>query len=448
MFRKNNYVDGRNLILICILLLNILLFRGISANGEVSNLPRSIIEINYTDHSPIIIDSDDDFVTNAFPGTGTSEDPYRIENFNISERYVSDGILIYGTTKHFIIQNCYIWGPEYGIYLREIDGTGVIRNNIISYTDVLHLGLWLSDNNIVENNNVSTGGIDLSDSNNNIIRENTVMGIDLENSHYNKILNNSCIGGYGHGIKVYRGNYTIIDGNICREKNNDGIHIERSNHLTITDNECSNNNNGIHIEGSVAQDSENITLSGNKAFMNDDDGIYIYAGSDIKVSSNELYSNDYGLYLSSSRDGLVTYNLIQSNTVFGINAISSYRLIIHHNIMKYNGDGSNPQAKDETGGCTWYDNTTNEGNYWSDWDGSGEYELAGPPGTSDPYPLSEIITTTEPAGTDETTSTDETTGNKTDTDPSTPSATSGFSMIIAIIVCLSSVLILPRRRKK
>lgn len=448
MFKKTKYINCGNLIFICILLLNIFLSRGIIANGEVSALPKAVMEITYTDHSPIHITSDDNFTTLGFPGSGTVADPYRIENLNFSERYVMDGIFIYGTTKHFIIQNCYIWGPSYGIYLKEIDGTGTVRNNIISYTDVLHFALRDSDNIIIENNNVSGGEIDLSDSNNNIIKGNTAKYIDLEDSHNNKIQDNICEGGSGSGIRVIRGDYSIITGNNCEDYTGNGINIKNSDHLIISDNVCSNNGDGIHIEGSGDDKVENITITNNEAFFNDYDGIYVYLGSNVNVSNNELYSNEDGLYISSSQDGLVTENLFQSNSEYGIEAVSSYRFQIHHNIFKYNGDTQNPQARDEVGGCTWYDTTTDEGNYWSDWDGLGKYELAGPPGTSDPYPLSEITTTTEPTGTNETTSSDETTGNKTDTDPSTPGVTSGFSMIITIIMCLSLVLILQRRRKK
>jgi len=40
----------------------------------------------------------------------------------------------------------------------------------------------------------------------------------------------------------------------------------------------------------------------------------------------------------------------------------------------------NRQAYDDVGGNTWYDNTAQEGNYWSNWDGNGW-------GTASAYPI-------------------------------------------------------------
>ncbi|MCG3217292.1 MAG: hypothetical protein KAS63_11225, partial [Candidatus Heimdallarchaeota archaeon] len=39
--------------------------------------------LSYIPHDPILIDSDDDFITYGFPGNGTEINPYIIENYNI-----------------------------------------------------------------------------------------------------------------------------------------------------------------------------------------------------------------------------------------------------------------------------------------------------------------------------------------------------------------------------
>ncbi|MEM4161277.1 MAG: hypothetical protein QW531_04770, partial [Thermoplasmata archaeon] len=44
------------------------------------------------------------------------------------------------------------------------------------------------------------------------------------------------------------------------------------------------------------------------------------------------------------------------------------------------GVNGNSQAYDSVGGNYWYDNTVNEGNYWSNWDGNGW-------GSADAYPI-------------------------------------------------------------
>ena len=186
------------------------------ARGNNPTASSEKISLAYTAHDPIVIDSNDDFDTLGFPGSGTQTDPYLIENLNISERYVSDGIFIRDTTSYFIIQNCWISGQEYGIYLRGIIGTGTIKNNIVSYTDIMDLGLWMCNNILVEGNTVAST-IDLSDTDACTIKGNTAKMIDLEDSDYNDILDNTCIGSVGSAIRVTNGDYTILSGNVCKE---------------------------------------------------------------------------------------------------------------------------------------------------------------------------------------------------------------------------------------
>ncbi|MGY5877056.1 MAG: right-handed parallel beta-helix repeat-containing protein, partial [Candidatus Thorarchaeota archaeon] len=382
--------------------------------------------LGYTEHGSISIDSDDDFITYGFLGIGTKNSPYLIENLNITVSS-TDGIYIYGTTKHFIIQNCLVSGSEYGIYLREIYGTGIIRENFVEDVSVLDIGLWNSDNNLIEYNNASYE-IDLSDSDYNVVQGNTAPIIDVEDSDNNEILDNFCIGGGASGIGIRRSDNTIISGNSIRDKGNHGIFVSGANNLTISNNECSNNDDGIYIAGSPST-VDTVVIEKNEIYMNADLGIYLYMCHNVLLSSNEIYSNNDGIYLSGSDNGVIFDNLLQSNTDFGIDAFGTEAFIIYHNTFKYNGES--PQARDNEGGCTWYNDEINEGNYWSDWDGSGEYEIVGPPGTSDPYPLSESppTTTTTPTTTKTGTMTVTSTTTTTTSNTATPE---GFPIVLII----------------
>ena len=144
---------------------------------------------------------------------------------------------------------------------------------------------------------------------------------------------------------------------------------------------------------------------------------------------------------NSPSNTIIIENLIQSNSVYGINVDSDVSSItIYHNVFKYNGDGSNPQALDFNGICFWYNYTLEEGNFWSDWDGSGNYEIAGPPGTNDPFPLSEevSISTTTPETTDPSGNTTET------TDPTEKIFLPGFSYLLIF----SWIIVTVYRRKQ
>lgn len=56
---------------------------------------------------------------------------------------------------------------------------------------------------------------------------------------------------------------------------------------------------------------------------------------------------------------------------------------IHHNSFIENEQ----QAYDGGTNNQWYDDTVLEGYYWSDYDGTGSYLIAGPAGASDPCPI-------------------------------------------------------------
>ena len=267
--------------------------------------------------------------------------------------------------------------------------------------------------------------------------------IDLEDSDGNEILDNTCIGSVGSTIRVIRGDYTTISGNICQDAFAHGISITDSEYLTITENECSENgDDGIKIRGSVDY-CRYFTVTYNELFQNADDGLSLQHCIHGLVAYNSIYSNDYGMDIANTPSNtIIIENLIQSNTVYGIMITSEVSSIsIYHNTFKYNGDGSNPQAMDGNGNCYWYNETLSEGNYWSDWDGSGEYELAGPPGTRDPFPLSEespIETTPSESSTPD---------NSTDSDPTSDSLSPRFTFLLIPFSLILAVSVYKRKQR-
>ena len=68
--------------------------------------------VSYITSDSIEITSNSDFLNQGWPGTGTLEDPYVIENLQI----ISDRICISisGTTDHFIIKNCSLNSEDLG----------------------------------------------------------------------------------------------------------------------------------------------------------------------------------------------------------------------------------------------------------------------------------------------------------------------------------------------
>jgi len=125
-----------------------------------------------------------------------------------------------------------------------------------------------------------------------------------------------------------------------------------------------------------------------------------------KIINNEVELNTKGILLSKVNHSEIAYNNIVNNTQTGIqlgiedtsSVATLYGNIIHHNNLISNDwyyvngvytPSSDHQAIDEGIENFWYDNSTNEGNYWDDYEGTGAYTIEGETGSEDPYPLTE-----------------------------------------------------------
>jgi parallel beta-helix repeat protein len=141
---------------------------------------------NYIEHSPIIIDGNTDFHSQASTegwnqsGTrdGTLSKPYLIDGINITAGVgVSNLIFIQNTDVYFEISNAYFlnsWST--GIYFNNV-ANGKILHSMINNTDGTGIYFRDSVNNTIDNNTIinTENGIVLSDSPNNIITNNNLI---------------------------------------------------------------------------------------------------------------------------------------------------------------------------------------------------------------------------------------------------------------------------------
>jgi len=269
---KCDLMKKKTTLLLFILILSIYTL-NINVQSSIEENDYQPASLELTPHDSISILNDSAFSSYGFPGSGTEEDPYVIEGYNIitTDFY---GIYITDTTKYFTVRNCYVDAEFSGIYI----------SNVAGFTAT--------------------------------------------------VINNTC------------------------NNNNIGILLRYSGRFTINNNTCNNNDNfGI--------------------------GLYI---------------SDYCV---------VTYNLLQENKGYGV--YSSYgsdiNIIHHNNFVDNNLEGTShtgtSQAYDDGGNNYWYDTATLEGNYWSDWSGTGNYSIDGYTDSVDLYPLDEpaeyitIVSTTD-----------------------------------------------------
>ncbi len=260
-----------------------------------------------------------------------------------------------------------------------------------------------------------------------------------------EILVENCILRYnGYGISLKETKDTIITSSTF-EHNTFGIYMRSCFGFTVKNNICNYNRAGIY-----SSKLENSTIKNNNCSYNWETGIWLrtvlYAST---VFNNTCYQNEVGIsaenllecrFLNNSieknsLDGFstyhsassnysfniikdngkvgmdfddsytvssynqITYNSFENNAEYGLNLQGGYDYfhlryegvtdsMIHHNMFISNNLGGSSQAKDTGNNNTWYDESTQEGNYWDDLGDRKEYPIDG--GSIDKYPLNRV----------------------------------------------------------
>ncbi len=199
---------------------------------------------------------------------------------------------------------------------------------------------------------------------------------------------------------------TIIDGNNSGnviEISESGVNI---GHITVQNGSTSGiyltNNNATIFNCTIIDNGLGIYSNGTDGFIirncNVSDniiGVFFNSSVDIQFVNNTCSNNDdYGITFDSSDNVTFVYNDIFNNGNYGIYSSGSTRLIVHHNNFA-NNTGVSSQAYDNTSSNGW-DDGISEGNFWSDWSGSGTYSIDGAGNAEDKYPLEDPVETNSP----------------------------------------------------
>ncbi|MFX1286090.1 MAG: nitrous oxide reductase family maturation protein NosD [Promethearchaeota archaeon] len=343
----------------------------------------------FNPHEPIIIEDDYGFDSQGFPGSGTIDDPYRIEGFNITS---SNGtsIVISRTENYFCIRNNFLHGlssAEFGIEFSGVEH-GTIENNIVTNYSTSGITLRGSNNNVIINNTITNNdgtGIYLQDSENNTISNNTISnndstGIFLDSSVNNFISDNSVFNNDG-GIYLWkiRGayslpGYNIIVNNFIANNEWTGISIYDSASNTILDNILMNN--GFQVQGGLLRyffqtEVRNNTINGraliywqniieetvprgagqiilvnctavtvtNQNLSDVETGLGVISSDKLSIFNNTIVNNcDHGIHLWDSTANSISRNTVSHNGI-GIYLENSYSSTISNNIFSHNGVG-------------------------------------------------------------------------------------------------------------
>ncbi|MFW9879397.1 MAG: right-handed parallel beta-helix repeat-containing protein, partial [Candidatus Thorarchaeota archaeon] len=230
---------------------------------------------------------------NTYPwckGSGTINDPYKIENITI------DSIEIHNSKVYFQIKNCTFDAYPYrdwGIYLSNVSN-GKIIQNILQYSG----GIGIDDNNeynLIQDNQISNniGGLSIGVSNHNTIRNN-IINITF------------------YGISTGSGsNFNTIEDNVI-ENSEYGLFLSGNNDTIFSNTISNSTTSGIYIDG-----NENVIESNDIINCSNDGGIHIEGNENIIEFNNIINCSSNGILLDGERN-YIQYNLIKNCTYFGI----------------------------------------------------------------------------------------------------------------------------------
>ena len=334
---------------------------------------------------------------------------------NICGQNDLNGIEIFGSGYNAIIGNTCNLNNESGICLDKSSDSNKIDNNICLLN--LKSGIHLNDNSLKNEINFNT------------CNYNNESGIYLfDDSNYNILTNNTASWNNEYGIfQYYFSIGNILDSNTCHF-NSIGLFLINSNNNTMVNNSCkynkhegicllvaydniirnntanSNMGDGLRIDHTDWMNLGNNTITHNTFDLNGGYGINITTGEKNYIVGNTCsFNNASGLCLRESSDNRIINNTWQANHRYGVCLEwRSFDNQIYYNNFIDNNDGDK-QAKDNSTSSSW--NTSNGGNYWSDWiqpdndeDGMVDipYELDGLGDPKDYFPFSEPVFSSHP----------------------------------------------------
>ncbi|MGY5881914.1 MAG: right-handed parallel beta-helix repeat-containing protein, partial [Candidatus Thorarchaeota archaeon] len=146
-----------------------------------------------------------------------------------------------------------------------------------------------------------------------------------------------------------------------------------------------------HLIGSsciVIEDSSNCNISHCTINYAPGDGIYLYNCSNITATGCDIsLCAANGIWLEDTMNSTIIGNKLILNSLFQIDVTGvSEDNVIYNNVIEYNFMDSFGGGRDN-GATNFWDDNVSTGNWWSDYDESGSYDISGTAGSVDHYPM-------------------------------------------------------------
>jgi len=388
--------------------------------------------VAYTDHNPIVITSNNDFVTQGFDDGGTRDGtqglPYLIEGFKITSSTPEEIlILIENTDVYFVIEECLLMGSGTedditGIKLEHVQHARIRSNIINSTTHGIRLFQGTSSEYACSQN---------------IIIDNTIhncsVGIGLDTAEENYIESNTIFNLNNTGISVITSDNVLITKNSIRKSHfGTGFYFYKSDSNLITFNDIDDHSIGIWTLQSIGNE-----ICGNAIVHNIGEAVLLDDTNATMIQHNAIVENYEGVNIfMGSLMNMIRCNNFTSNTDVGVR-IANVNCIANNvtdNNFLNNNPGGTSQALDNSGDNLFLHN------YWTDASGTDTdsdgyldtpYSVAGNPGNEDPLPSATGVACGETC--------------PTSLSPVWSSDTPGWSLMLVFVAMLP---LLSLRRKK
>jgi len=275
------------------------------------------ISLSYNPHEPIEITCNQDFEVQGWPGNGSLDKPYLIENLSI---ITTDWcIRIQDTTNHFILRNCFISStnptPTIGILLQNVTH-GSIQNCILeAHQNGLHLDTS-SECTVI--NNTAIGGY---------------KGFYLDQSYDCNLTLNRATLNWEHGFSIRRSNSCSLIDNVGWDNSIFGFNMETIHDILMVNNIATDNGK----YGFYLKEAANCECINNTIARNSQHGIYLADSNQCTFTGNSIFDNSLaGIYLYYTLNCIVTRNTLNQN---GLLMMGYSRLHWVHNISNNSVNG-------------------------------------------------------------------------------------------------------------
>ncbi|MDI9624779.1 MAG: DUF3344 domain-containing protein, partial [Methanothermobacter sp.] len=308
-----------------------------------------------------------------------------IKNISISNS--QEGILLVNTTNSRI-ENVTLTQNRFGAYLynctmitikdstiTDIDSSAIIflqpttdntiENNIIrNCTNAIYFYDG-GTNNRITCNNITSGSYGIyayGDGNSTIAYNNITSGGLIVYGTNNTITNNIVNPGTTRSVIAIYGSNSFVANNTVYVADKSGIRVESGGNHTIVANTLI----GTNKQGQGIVSLNNDTVQ-NNIITNCDYGIWLFNARNCTITGNNVTGCNYGIYVTSGGNHTITDNIIKENTkgirLTGTGIGASTGNLLYNNYFINNTN----QTEGDPSNNNW--NTTDKGNYWSDYTG-------------------------------------------------------------------------------